>query len=174
MSYCCTTPLPNDGAGNISGDPCFADAVHGDYSLLCSSPCIDAGTNSTQSTDIAGNERCVDGDFDGVSVTDIGACEYHPELTDSDGDSTCDYDEYIAGTSMTDAADCFCVDIDGSSIRFTAVIGRDYTLQVCTNLIAGSWSNVATVSGTGTEELLSDPDADKSSAYYRVQVEFSE
>jgi T5SS/PEP-CTERM-associated repeat protein len=173
MTTCCTTPAAS-GTGNITNNPCFADAAHGDYSLLCSSPCIDAGTTSDQTTDIDGNARCVDGDFDGTAVPDIGAYEYQPELTDSDGDSFSDYAEYVADTSMTDAEDCFCVDIDGSSIRFTAVIGRNYTLQICTNLVTDSWSDVTTVSGTGTEELLRDPDADQPSAYYRVKVELSE
>jgi hypothetical protein len=179
MSYCCTTPLPASGTGNITNNPCFADAAHGDYSLRCSSPCIDAGTNSTQTVDINGNARCVDGDFDGGAVTDIGAYEYHPELTDSDGDRACDYNEYVAGTSMTDAEDCLIIHFYGGEfgfeLGFSAVDGRDYTIQVCTNLVEGSWDDISTFSDCRSGETGGVYNyAYTPKAYYRVKVKLSE
>jgi predicted GH43/DUF377 family glycosyl hydrolase len=61
--------LPAPGAGEISSDPLFADAVHGDYSLRKESPCVDAGTPvGAPATDIAGIPR--------DAAPDIGAYEW--------------------------------------------------------------------------------------------------
>jgi hypothetical protein len=38
--------------GNIDADPLFADAANGDYHLLPSSPCIDAGSNAAVPADV--------------------------------------------------------------------------------------------------------------------------
>ena len=53
-------------------DPGFVDAANGDYRLAAGSPCIDAGANSyvTSQTDLAGNDRIVNG------TVDIGCYEY--------------------------------------------------------------------------------------------------
>ncbi len=187
---------------STTSDPCFTDAANGDYTLRLGSPCIDAGDNDyvTTDTDLAGNDRIVDGSFDGIGTVDIGAYEYQPDQTDSDDDGITDgdevangidplvsnegvdsdddgfsdYEEYVADTSMTNAGDYFSIDIDGNTVCFDSAEGRVYTVQVCTNLVEGGWSTVTNLSGTGTEALLSDPDEDKPEAFYRVQVELSE
>ncbi|GAH89275.1 unnamed protein product, partial [marine sediment metagenome] len=56
------------GEGNISQDPLFVG--DGDYHLLPSSPCIDAGADVGVNIDIEGNERPQGQGFD------IGAYEY--------------------------------------------------------------------------------------------------
>ena len=56
------------GEGNISQDPRFVG--DGDYHLLPTSPCIDAGTDVGFNMDIEGNERPQGQGFD------IGAYEY--------------------------------------------------------------------------------------------------
>jgi predicted outer membrane repeat protein len=38
------------GEGNIDAEPLFADAANGDYHLLTSSPCIDAGDPNSEFT----------------------------------------------------------------------------------------------------------------------------
>ena len=66
----------------IHDDPQFVDAIGGDFHLLGSSPCIDAGRNSYVPSgvdkDLDGNKRIVDGDNDGTATVDIGAYEYQP------------------------------------------------------------------------------------------------
>jgi hypothetical protein len=58
LYYSCSDPKPQR-AGNISRDPCFVDALHGDFCLRTDSPCLDAGDNRfvTSATDLAGNPR---------------------------------------------------------------------------------------------------------------------
>lgn len=103
LNYCCTTPLPTNGVGNIPGPPLFMDLAAGDLRLQEGSPCIDAGTNlvgwsivpittfseatlewntifvpySYQPTDIVGNTRFIDGNGDGKVAWDIGAYEFN-------------------------------------------------------------------------------------------------
>jgi len=87
MYYCCTTPNPSYGTGNVTNDPSFVDAPGGDFRLKCGSPCIDAGfTNcfspvgiiSAPINDIRGVARPLDGNGDGIAQFDMGAYEYDP------------------------------------------------------------------------------------------------
>jgi hypothetical protein len=94
LSHCCTSPLPTNGVGNITGPPLFMDMAGGDYRLREDSPCIDAGTNLLgltlmdpdtgalvgcicAPTDILGNSRFIDGNGDGKVAWDIGAYEFN-------------------------------------------------------------------------------------------------
>ena len=100
MNYSCTTPLPTNGIGNITGPPLFMDMAAGDFRLREDSPCVDAGTNlvgltmmatnldtgeiyvaasyTHEATDILGNSRFIDGNGDGTAAWDIGAYEFDP------------------------------------------------------------------------------------------------
>jgi hypothetical protein len=66
------------GEGNVDADPMFVGADNGDFRLLPSSPCIDAGDNSAPNlpdADIAGMHRIM---FGGKSLTvDMGAYEFY-------------------------------------------------------------------------------------------------
>jgi hypothetical protein len=167
--YCCSTPSQS-GTGNIDADPCFAS--DGDYSLLITSPCIDAGLDYDMDVDLVGTACPLDGDNDGTAIADMGAYEYVNVASDTDGDGENDADEEEAGTSPIDADDYFYITlIDSDTVSFLTSEERLYTLQVSTNLTTGTWSSITNTSGTGTDELLSDPDADKSAAFYRVSVE---
>lgn len=72
MNYCCVTPLPSTGVGNITNAPLFLDIAETDLRLSPNSPCINAGTNyySTGPSDLDGNPRIVG------STVDMGAYEY--------------------------------------------------------------------------------------------------
>ncbi len=67
------------GTDDISVRPQFVCRRLGDYGLLSTSPCIEAGSSDgAPSVDRAGESRPIDGDCDGVAKYDIGAYEYRP------------------------------------------------------------------------------------------------
>jgi hypothetical protein len=88
------------GGDNLPGDtdPAFVTPVtptagntpntDGDYRLQGNSGIIDQGDNnavpSGVTTDVAGNQRILDGDEDGTVTVDPGAYEYNPDADDSD------------------------------------------------------------------------------------------
>jgi hypothetical protein len=72
FDHCCTTPMPTNGVGNTTNDPLFVNYLAGDLRLLGTSPCRDAGDNSSAVTslDLAGHPRIV------RSKVDMGAYEF--------------------------------------------------------------------------------------------------
>ena len=69
-----------DGTGNIDADPRFRDPANGDFHLLRTSPCIDAGTNDAPNLpdcDFEGDPRVMDGNRDGIAVVDMGVDEVY-------------------------------------------------------------------------------------------------
>jgi hypothetical protein len=72
LAYCCTTPLPTEGGGNLTYPPLFADVTGGDFHLQPDSHCINVGSTpaASGSTDLAGNPRIVGGEVD------MGTYEY--------------------------------------------------------------------------------------------------
>jgi formylglycine-generating enzyme required for sulfatase activity len=74
---CAGNGVTNGVDGCITNDPQFVDAAAGDYHLLPTSPCIDAGTNlAALVDDLDGNSRPFDGNSDGLAVHDMGAYEF--------------------------------------------------------------------------------------------------
>lgn len=73
-----------DGSGgNIDADSLFVDPGCGDYHLLSGSPCIDAGENTAPllpDSDFEGDQRKIDGDWDGTITVDMGVDEFNPGL----------------------------------------------------------------------------------------------
>jgi parallel beta-helix repeat protein len=82
-----------DLGGNISRNPCFINPNANDFTLLVSSPCIEAGTIDTTGLhlpefDLVGNDRIQDGNGDNIFIIDMGC--YEAETITDPG--------YISGT----------------------------------------------------------------------------
>jgi hypothetical protein len=110
LNYCCTTPLPTNGVGNITNEPAFVNLAAGNYRLRPESPCIDAGTNlsATITNDLDGRPRPLDGNGDGLAAFDMGAYEYRmPFLVWQDSlNPTPPYSSWsTAATNIQDAVD---------------------------------------------------------------------
>jgi hypothetical protein len=196
MSFCCTTPQPSGGAGNITNEPAFADLTGGDLHLQPNSPCINAGNNSYVATspDLDGNPRVVSG------TVDMGAYEYQgtgstisyawlqqyglptdgtADLSDTDRDGLNTWQEWQADTDPTNAASVLRVATISNSppvaVTLSSSTGRLYTLLCCSNLTASAvWTPVpgqTDVAGSGDVLILSDTNP-PAPAFYRVSVRF--
>jgi hypothetical protein len=97
---------------------------------------------------------------------------------DTDGDGILDYDEVLAGTSITDSSDCFrMTSVSNSSSVFTvyfqSLAERRYELTGCSNLVEGIWFPVPGAElrmGVGGPDSMSDTNRTPSSRFYRLEV----
>jgi hypothetical protein len=67
--------------GNIAADPLFRAPASGDYRLVWTSPCIDAGDNGmfpSDALDLDRHARVIDGNLDAFERSDMGAFEFQP------------------------------------------------------------------------------------------------
>lgn len=79
-TFSCAPEL-SSGTGNVSANPGFADAANTNFTLLASSPCVDAGTAIDERVvyDFAGNERVMNALGVGEAKIDMGAWEFSPD-----------------------------------------------------------------------------------------------
>ncbi len=66
LHYSCTTPLPANGAGNITNAPLFLNQAAGNLRLQSNSPCTNAGLNAyARGSDLDGRIRILGGGLSG-------------------------------------------------------------------------------------------------------------
>jgi hypothetical protein len=158
LNYCCTTPLPPDGVGNITNAPLFVDYAGGNLRLQSNSPCINAGLNAyaPEPTDVDGLPRIVSG------TADIGAYEFQgsgsaisyawlqhyglptdgsADATDLDADGHNTWQEWRCLTDPTNAISALrllSVSSTGTNVTVSwqSVAGVSYCLERSTDLTA--------------------------------------
>jgi len=197
FNYCCTTPLPSGGTGNVTNAPRFADTNGwSNLRLQSNSPYINAGNNAYAPgpTDLDGNPRISGG------TVDVGAYEFvHPasiisytwlsqyglrldgsaDFVDRDHDGINNWQEWIAGTNPTNFLSVLRMlsatgAASGVTVSWASVTNRSYALERATNLGPSAFSvlqsNIAGWPGTTT--TWTDTGAVASARlFYRVRVQ---
>lgn len=175
LNYCCTTPLPMSGVGNVALPPLFRDMAAGDFRLREDSPCIDAGTDLfgypmmvyarevggsiefviggliTDPTDILGNTRFIDGNEDGKVAWDIGAYEFNSFKPPR-----------FSGSPMR-TAKCWV-------FRITGEPGKQVRLQRTSNFTAWRDLEPPTLIGEDGTSAITDANTGPTTMFYRVVV----
>jgi hypothetical protein len=199
LNNCCTTPLPQTGAGNFTNAPLFVNPA-GDFHLQTNSPCINAGNNAAVggNTDLDGAPRISGG------TVDVGAYEFQfprspdfiawlqryglptngsADFADPDHDGMNNWQEWRAGTDPTNANSVLKVlgavpSLAGTNVTvsWSSVSNRSYYLERATVLGIGNTtpfsilqSNISGLPGTTS---WTDTNAPRPGpAFYRVAVQ---
>ena len=138
LNYCCTTPLPANGVGNITNAPLFVDTNGwSNLHLRTNSPGINAGNNAyvATATDLEGNPRIAGG------TADMGAYEFQPGVCGG----------------RCDGAVCS----PGAGFGFVfcgGTMGQPYRIQTSTTLAAGNWIDLTNFNYAGPI-VITDPSA---------------
>jgi hypothetical protein len=196
LNYCCTTPQPTNGIGNITNAPLFVDAANANFRRRSNSPCINAGKNTYApgSVDLDGLPRIVSG------TVDIGAYEFQgsgstisyawlqryglptdgsADATDPDADGLNTWQEWRCQTDPTSARSVLrllSATPVGTNVlvRWSSVEGVSYFLERSTNLgAAPPFTPLATnvLGVTGTNTLTDTNAAALPGLFYRVGVQ---
>ena len=155
LNYCCTTPLPATGVGNIANDPLFVDSANGNLRLQSNSPCINGGNNAyvATTTDLDGRPRIVGGTVDigayefqpGVSGAFIGWLQHYrlptdgsADYADPDHDGMNNWQEWVCGTNPTNALSVLRMvsalpTSTNATVTWQSVAGVNYFLERSAN-----------------------------------------
>ena len=196
LNYCCSTPLPSEGDGNITDEPLFINPDGGDYHLQSNSPCINSGNNAyaPSGPDLDGNPRVAGG------TVDIGAYEFasptsvisyawlqqydlstsgSDDYADPDGDGMDNWKEWRTGTIPTDASSVLKMttvtnDVSGVTVTWQSVTNRTYFLQRSSDLTADPAFETVDTDIPGQPDTTSYTDTDATGPgpyFYRVGVQ---
>jgi hypothetical protein len=195
LHYCCTTPQPTNGLGNVTFPPVFVDTNGwANLRLESNSPCINAGNNNyaVDDIDLDGNPRIRGG------TVDIGAYEFQSptslisyawlqqfgfptdgsgDFADPDGDGLNNWQEWRSGTDPTNALSALrmLTPIRGATnviLSWQSVAGVNYSLERATDLNASPAFILATnIPGRSGITTFTDTNAFHSGPFfYRVVV----
>jgi hypothetical protein len=193
LNYCCTTPLPTTGVGNITNAPLFVDSANGNLRLQSNSPCINAGNNAyvTTTTDLDGRRRIVGGRVDmgayefqpGISGVFIGWLQQYglptdgsADYADPDHDGMNNWQEWVCGTNPTNALSVLRIvsalpTSTNATVTWQSVAGVNYLLERSANL-ASPFTLLATniVGQAGTTSYADTNATGAGPFFYRVGV----
>ncbi len=203
LNYCCTTPLPTNGLGNITKPPSFVNTNGwSNLRLQTNSPCINAGNNSyltnsyfTNCFDPDGNPRIAGAtadigayEFQGVGLSGFPAWLWQYGLSidgaadaaDSDHDGLSNRQEWLCATCPTNAQSVLSLlpptlMETNLVVTWSSVAGMDYYLERSTNP-ASPFSLLAT-NLAGQEGFTSYEDTKSTGSgpfFYRVGVSHHE
>ena len=193
LNYCCTTPQPTNGVGNITNAPLFVDYAGGNLRLQFSSPCINAGLDAYAPgpTDLDSNPRIVSGTVDigayefqglGSTISYASLQEYglptdgSADFIDTDHDGRNNWQEWRCGTCPTNALSVLRLlaptnNLSGVTVSWQSVSNRAYSLERATNL-ASSPAFVTLATGiagqSGTTTFLDTNAPSTGPCFYRV------
>jgi len=196
LNYCCTTPPPSGGTGNLTGAPLLVDTNGwSNLRLQAGSPCINAGNSAYApgATDLDGRPRIVSGtvdigayEFQGPGVSDfIGwlwqyglATDGSVDYADTDQDGQSNWQEWICQTDPTNALSALRMVSAlpaGTNVlvSWQSVAGVKYCLLRSTSLWAGSPMRLLAtnlVGQAGTTTYTDINAARLAPVYYRVGV----
>ena len=194
LNYCCTTPQPTNGFGNLTNAPLFVDYTNGNLRLQSNSPCINAGNNAyvTTATDLDGNPRIVGG------TVDIGAYEYQgtgsvisyawlqqyglptdgsADYADYDGDGMNVCQDWVAGLNPTNALSVLRLlspssPAPTSTVTWQSVAGVNYLLERSANLASPFMLLATNIVGQAGTTSYADTNATGAGPFfYRVGVQ---
>lgn len=193
-AYCCTTPIPTSGVGNITNEPLFVDRLGGDFRLQSTSPCINAGYNAyaANTSDCGGNPRIVGSSIDmgAYELQTLGSVSFQSwlrfyglptngsaDFNDSDGDGHNNWQEWRCQTDPTIHLSALRLlsEVPVSSnvtITWQSVPGVRYFLESCTNALKAQFTILVTnIAGQVTTTSYTDTNAaGRPSLLYRVGV----